>query len=368
LFPLSHASERFIADWGLLEERAVEGNMCQSPHFVLPAMQYLEPRKPLMQLAIYRHDNQGEQLIGTGTFIAQPPVASFPLPHLEAYRDLHTLLTGLLLDRDGCWLALEALGAYLSSLQVVWSGISFRGRLADGALDKVGLAQRTSASMSWSEHERYQRAVLFPGKAQDEAEALLGAGGLGKDLRRKRARLDKLGRVEVRVSVGGEIGEETIETFLRLEHGGWKGENASSLLARPGHADFFRDMTRNFAGAGRAFFCELLLDGRVIASSSNYISGRVGFAFKIGWDPEFASAGPGLLVELELMRWLGSGGLEVDYIDSGAAPGSYIERLWRDRIELTSGILAGGNVGVAVLPMVTAARKVKRAIFGISSG
>jgi hypothetical protein len=199
-----------------------------------------------MQLAIYRHDNNAEQLIGTGTFIARPPAASFPLPHLEAYRDLHTLLTGLLVDRDSCWLALETLGAYLSSSRVEWSGISFRGRFAGGVLDKLRLEQQISAPMSWHEHERYQRAVLIPSKAKDEVKALIDTGSLGKDLRRKRARLEKLGRVESRVIVGREIGEETIETFLRLEHRGWKGENASSLMARPGHADFFRDMTGVF--------------------------------------------------------------------------------------------------------------------------
>jgi CelD/BcsL family acetyltransferase involved in cellulose biosynthesis len=157
---------------------------------------------------------------------------------------------------------------------------------------------------------------------------------------------------------------EVIETFLRLENKGWKGEEQSSLLSQPKHAEFFRDMAQRFAADGRAFFCELLLDGRVIASSSNFVSGRVGFAFKIGWDGDFAAVGPGILNELELMRWLGEGGLDIDYMDAGAMEGAYIQRLWKTVTDVKSGVLVGGNVGTAILPALNFARGVKRAVLG----
>lgn len=367
LFPTALAGKEFIDDWLDLEKRAVEGNMFLSPHFILPALQYLT-RKPLLQLAIFRRDGERDCLIGVGTFVARPPAVGFPLPHLEAYESPHTFLTGMLLDRDNQWLALETLGTYLSRSTVQWCGLKFARRLADGALDQVHQDQTITSRLGWDEYGRQGRAILCPDNAAETLMSLTTNGSLGKDLRRKRARLEKLGRVESRVLVGKAVTAETIETFLRLEDMGWKHEGGTSVAVQSGHADFFRDMTRRFARDGRALFCELLLDGRVIASSSNYVSGKLGFAFKIGWDPDFASAGPGFLNELELMRWLGERRLEIDYMDSGAAEGAYIQRLWQSRREVVSGILVGGNIGNAILPALTVARDVKRAVMGRSTG
>lgn len=361
-FPSTRIDEGFVADWVALEGRAVDGNACLSPHFVLPALQYLDPRKRTVLLSIVRTDSTGDRLIGLGVFVARPPTRRFPLPHLEAYRSRHTFLTGMLLDQDFQWLALEGLAAYLSSGKIHWSGLEFQDRLADSALDQIHQNRTITSPLRWSEYYRQHRAILSPENAAPMLDAALSEGSLGKDLRRKRSRLEKLGKVESRVLVGTEVDDEAIERFLHLENLGWKQENGSSLLGQPDHAEFFRDMTRRFAAAGRAVFCELMVDGRVIASSSNYISGRVGFAFKIGWDPEFASAGPGLLNELVLMRWIAERRFDLDYFDSGSVEGSYIERLWKERREVVSGVIVGGNVGLTILPAIAAARTLKRAL------
>jgi CelD/BcsL family acetyltransferase involved in cellulose biosynthesis len=363
LLPIAQADDPFVAAWLDLESRAVEGNMFLSPHFLLPAVQYLSRARVLL-LAIFRRDGAHEHLIGLGAFVARPPTARFPLPHLDAFRSPHTFLTGVLLDRENHVLALEALGAYLSSPTVQWCGIEFRNKLADAALSHIHREHGPTFPLRWAEYSRQRRAILHRDTVSERHEALFSEGGLGKDLRRKRQRLDKLGRSNARVLVGKEVTSETIENFLRLENMGWKGENKSSLLSQPKHADFFRDMAQRFSADERAFFCELRLEGRVIASSSNFVSGRTGFAFKIGWDPEFASVGPGLLAELELMRWLGGGGLDIDYVDSGSVEGAYIQRLWKSSTYLASGVLVGGNVGAAILPALNVARSVKRAVLG----
>jgi CelD/BcsL family acetyltransferase involved in cellulose biosynthesis len=363
LVPVAQVRDAFIANWLDLEARAEEGNLFLSPHFILPALRLLTRQRVLL-LKIFRRDGPQEQLIGLGTFVARPPTAQFPLPHLEAYCSPHTFLTGMLLDRDHHWLALEALSAYLSSAMVQWCGIEFRDCLADGIHGNFHGEQTGTLPVRWSEYYRRRRAILPRAEAAARHAELLASSGLGKDIRRKLRRLGKLGRVDTRVLVGREVTAEAIETFLQLENQGWKRDNQTSLLSQASHAEFFRDMATRLAAEGRAFFCELLLDGRVIASSSNFVSGRIGFAFKIGWDREFADAGPGLLSELELMRWFGEGRLDIDYIDSGAAEGSYIERLWGTATDLASGVLVGGNVGTAVLPALSLARDLKRVVVG----
>jgi hypothetical protein len=360
VFPMSRVDDGFVAEWLDLEARASEGNAFLSPHFVLPALQHLEPRKRLVLVGIFRNDGANDQLIGLGAFIARPPKPQFPLPHLEAYRSPHTFLTGMLLDRDHQWLAVAGLGAYLSSARVPWCGIGFSDRLADSALDQIYQDESVTSMVRWSEYYRHRRAILVPSTAPQMYETVLADGDFGKELRRKRRRLDEKGTVTWRCLLGKEVTSETIEIFLHLENQGWKREHGKSLLSRPGHAEFFRDMVERFSTAGRTFFTELSLDGRVIASTSNFISGKVGFAFKIGWDDEFAAVSPGLLNELELMNWADRDLASLDFIDSGAAEGSFIDRFWRDSRDVVAGILTGGYVGAAVLPAISIARRLKR--------
>lgn len=362
LCPLAQVDDALLAEWGELESRLGEGNMFLSPHFIQPAVKYLDPRKRVLILAIHRHDSSGERLIGLGAFIARPPAVRFPLPYLESYRSPHTFLTGLLLDQDNRWLALEGLGAYLASATIQWCGVEFADRLADSALDQIHQDQAMTSLVRWSEYYRHRRAILRPLAASEMLAQVLADGSFGKDLRRKRRRLEEKGNVDWYFRSGHDVTPECIETFLRLEDQGWKTEEGKSMLSRPSHADFFREMSKRFAENGRAFFTELTLDGRVIASTSNFISGNTAFAFKIGWEHEFASVSPGLLNELELMQHAEQCLPSIDFIDSGAIEGSFIERLWRESRQVATGIITGGYAGAAVLPAIAIARRLKRGL------
>jgi hypothetical protein len=357
---MTQVDDAFIADWVALEARSVEENAFLSPHFVLPALKYLDPRKRVVLLGIHRSEGGADQLIGVGPFVTRPPMARFPLPHLEAYRSPHTFLTGILLDRDHQWLALSALGAYLSSAHLQWCGVEFEDRLADGALDQIYRDDTVTSLVRWSEYYQHRRAILVPATAPESVATLLTSGNLGKELRRKRRRLEEKGEITWQFRAGKDVTPECIETFLRLEDQGWRAEDGKSMLSKPGHADFFREAFTRFANAGRAFFTELSLNGQVIASTSNLISGDVGFAFKIGWDTRYASVSPGLLNELEMMRHAGEHLHSFRFIDSGAAEGSFIEQLWRDCRYVSTGILTGGYAGAAVLPAISIARRLKR--------
>lgn len=359
LCPLADIDDRVLAEWDELESRRAGGIMYLSSRFILPASRYLDPKRRLLIMTIRRGTPSDDQLIGLGVFVARPPSMRFPLPHLEAYRSKHTPLTGMLLDTKHHAHALAGIASYLSSVSSPWCGIRFESMFANGHLDRTD-ASGVTPTVRWDEQYRHRRAVLTPANASVIREAVLADGRLGKELRRKRRRLEELGTVGWRFVSGRDVSEEVIETFLRLEHQGWKAERRSSLLSNAADAEFFRAMSAGFAAQERAFFTELTLDGRVIASTSNFISGNVGFSFKIGWDQEFAAVSPGLLNELELMRHAGQclGGLS--YIDSGASEGAFIERLWRERCEVATGTLTGGYTGPAILPALSVARRLKR--------
>jgi CelD/BcsL family acetyltransferase involved in cellulose biosynthesis len=153
---------------------------------------------------------------------------------------------------------------------------------------------------------------------------------------------------------------DPVETFLHLEHLGWKGANRTSLRSSPLDEAFFRDLVA-LSGPG-AFFTELLVDGSVIASTSNFRIGDNGFAFKSGYHPEFSEASPGLLNEIFLLEHLEQAS-DLAYLDSGAVEGSYMDTLWPDRDILYSGIVTASAFTRQVTSLMSGVRSIKRRLY-----
>ncbi len=140
---------------------------------------------------------------------------------------------------------------------------------------------------------------------------------------------------------GTDVSDSQSEALLRVEAMGWK--HASALLATPERAQFFREMVRACGEHGFMFFCELLLDGTVIASTSNFSVNGYGFAFKVGNDPTFAKFSPGYLVEYEFLQSSAQTCPDLHELESGSVPGSFIEVLWPERIPMVAGHLVDGK-------------------------
>ena len=102
------------------------------------------------------------------------------------------------------------------------------------------------------------------------------------------------------------------------------------------------------------------MNGKVIASTSNLISGCAGFAFKIGWDEAFSKLGPGILNEVEFMKYFPELLPSIKYVDSGAGDGSFIEKLWPDHVSLVSGFYVSNPTMKPLLQGIDFLRKVKR--------
>jgi hypothetical protein len=154
-----------------------------------------------------------------------------------------------------------------------------------------------------------------------------------------------------------------MDDFIRLEHSGWKGDEGTSLYSNPNHRRFFYEMMAGFNETGRAFFTELSLNGKNISSTSNLISGKAGFAFKVGWDIEYAKYGPGILNEIKTLEHGQESLSDIEYIDSSAAQNSYINRFWPGRRDICEGMFSLTPVGHTVLAGIKMARKMKNSLF-----
>ncbi len=360
-YGLHELDSRILQKWQDLEERAIESNAYLSPSFIVPALKYLTPSLRPLIICIESILGGDHRLAGVGVFEYKTGTRSFPLPHVRAYLSPHSYLSGLLIDKDIVEPTLTSFFNYFRSFRGCY-GIKFENRTADTQMAQQLDLVASHLKIPWIERKRKKRAILIIRKADGNLPVGPPLHKKSKSWRRSMKFLSNMGNVDWQLLSGKQIDRDCIDRFLNLEHRGWKGAEGTSLLSKPHEEAFFREMISGFAQNGRAFFTELAIDDRVIASTSNLISAKAGFAFKVGWDKEFAEGSPGILNEIELIENAAKAFPQLAYIDSGAEEGSYIDKLWTDRYALVSGFYATRALAKPVLAAVEYARSIKRAL------
>jgi len=345
---------RTIESWAALEQRAADCNPFLSPHFVRPALAYLTPASD-MRLVLVETDGPEPRLVALGVFECAPFSRHFPMAHLRSYRSPHSFLSGVLVDAAWGSVALDALLAFLKEGERGNTAVHWSYLAGDSSLCKT-----LRASSAWYEEDTTRRAFLDPADCGEPFLSQHLSADRKKDLRRRERRLNEIAPLHWRLLRGDQVDERCIDTFLRLEDAGWRNARRSSLLTKPGHEAFFRAMVGGFAPEGRIFFTELVLGDKVIASTSNLLLGNAAFAFKLGWDATYASMAPGILNEIALVRQIPDQLPGLAYLDSGAAPGSFLESLYRGRREMVSGCYALSGMSGYLLQGLAWARRIKR--------
>lgn len=354
-----------VEAWSALESRAIEPNAYLSPHFVLAATRWLTPDERAKVFFVEKVARESVELVGVGVFSESGPTKQLPIRTLAGYRSRHSFLSGLLLDREWAVPALRALLDSVSDVLPQCKAVVIPSVWNDGALATASEADAQAFEHKPRISNLVPRAILIP----SEVEALLSDKALAsriRDLDRRQRRLRDKGKVSWRCLQGESLSADVVEHFLALEHMGWKGESGTSLRSLPQDESFFRDMVAGFASEGRVIFTELTLDDVPIASTCNLVSGRAGFAFKIGWDPKYRSASPAFINELELIRHAKACFAEIDCFDSGASPTSYINALWTTRRTLATLSIPTGALGAHALRLASLASQVRRRAYSPS--
>ena len=329
------------AQWRDLESRALEPNAYLSARFVLPALACLPASAPVWAVSVHEGAGSGGALCALGLFQACAPRALFPVPHAQVYATLHSFLGGLLLDAGT---AHQALHAMLDGLSRRTSGLRLHRMPADGPTARLLRTVVAERGDTWHEEVLTERACIVPAAGSAGRWRAHASPSRLRHHERQRRKLAERGRTSWHYLRGDAVQDSTIDTFIALEHAGWKGAQGTSLASDARQERFFRQMIRAFRADGDVFFTELRLRDEVIASTCNLRSSGDGFAFKVCFDPRYAKFSPGLLNELGFLEALDQAVDDFRFIDSGAEPGSFIEGLWPDRLPLLSGSIALGRM------------------------
>ncbi len=335
--PHENMDETFIAHWKNLEERCYEENIYLSPEFVLSSTQYLSSPSDLYTLAVY--DNNTSQLLGLGLFIFCKRSQFCPFPHLIAFHSKHSYLSGLLLDKTQ---PKDIAQALFTGIKQVWRhiyAVQFN-HITESFAQDILLEPSSKSNFKWYPGHSQQRAYLDITQLADKQWDEHLSRKDRQNYRRNLKKLEQLGEVSWKYIQGDDINEQHIETFLYLENKGWKGDSQSSLQVQEKDCQFFKSMMQELLRQKKVFFYELHLDDKVIASTCNFSCEHMGFAFKIGWDLDYAAYSPGVMNELLFLKYIQENidTLTIQHIDSGADEKSFINRYWPERKTLVSGI------------------------------
>ncbi|QDU37371.1 hypothetical protein Mal4_16820 [Maioricimonas rarisocia] len=333
LLPVDALTTQDMSRWQQLASRAASANPFIEPDFVVP----------LVETGIVRHECKlvVVEHAATSSWMAAavvhecPPSAKRPLPRLAALDSPYTFLDQPLIDAHTRHHAVRTMLESLSQ-QRQWHGLRFRRQPADSPLLRQ---EPTEAGVhQLCDHTWSRAAVKLNDVSRDQLLSRCSRSRR-KSLRRNRDAARRQGGMSFRLVWPTPDDHRAVERFLHLEQMGWKGNAGTALASRPRHHRFFREMVRRFSQRQAVCFGELMVGSDVIASSCNLVGSDTLFAFKIGWNPDFARFAPGYWAEIELAHTVAETTPTLQMIDSCSVPGSYTESVWPDRRAMTASVL-----------------------------
>lgn len=350
---LSVPTDSDLGQWRELAAQAISPNPFLEPEYVLPLMRGLGQGAGVRLLVV--HD--GSEWRACLPVHTPDRWHQIPLRSVSTWRGhvLYGLLGTPLVSPDR---PDESLSLLLDRMRVADPRAKFAG--FDWVADDRAMSEPLGAALASLTptplvFDRFERAALCRRPEPTYTEETLGSKRR-RELRRQRRKLEEAldGPLEM-VDCAGD--EDALDRFVAIESGGRKGKRGVVLDADRGHLAFFKQMCTGFAEQGRLQLFELRSADRVTAAKCNLLAGDTIFLFKIAYDETWSSYSPGILLELEMLKFFHEKS-EANFMDSCADPNNaMINRLWPDRRPITShAVPTSGLTGRASRAVLTAAR------------
>lgn len=123
------------------------------------------------------------------------------------------------------------------------------------------------------------------------------------DFRRSRRHAEELGNVSAQILVpaAGEI-DDLIDLAFAIENRSWKGEQGAALARDPAQGEFYRRYARCAANRGKLRIGLLHVGGQTAAMQLSVVHAGALWVLKVGYDPQFQRASPGILLMVEQIK------------------------------------------------------------------
>lgn len=327
--PVAEMDVNLVEAWSDLARQTSEPNIFYEHWFLLPALAHLDHSHDLQLFLLWSGEPHDSQLLGLLPLGPHKRYGRWPVPYVQNWMH-HNCFLGTPLVRKGFEsLFWEKLLSALDSSD--WPGfLHINGMTINGPLDQALRAVCGGQKRRCDLVHSAARALLQSDLSSDDYQRATLRGKKRKEWRRLSKRLNEKGNLSYGQHLDGEGLDHWIDEFLELEQAGWKGKNGSALASAPETSAFFRQCVAGAAAAGQLERRDIRLDGKPLAMLVNFLSAPGAFGFKTAFDEDYSRFSPGVLLQIENLKFLDLGKLE--WIDSCAAQDHpMIDHLWSDR-------------------------------------
>jgi hypothetical protein len=148
-----------------------------------------------------------------------------------------------------------------------------------------------------------------------------------------------------------------VDEFLTMEAAGWKGADGGAYAARPGHADFLKQMCSNFRDSGNLQLLSLRTGDQTLAMQLMLAAGDTLYGHATTYDEGYAALSPGIQLQVESFQ-LFHAQPRFRLLDSCADPdNTTVNRLFPDRRDLVNLVIGSGLLGRAIVSLAPAGRR-----------
>ncbi len=364
--------ERYVSAWEDLAANAIEPNVFYEPWMTLPAIRAFGEGQRLQFALILASE--------TSSSIGSPVLYGiFPLEKQSQYNGLGRKLpfkTLRLWKHKYCYLCtplvragfgkevIEAFFEWLAEGSHDCSLMEFNFIAGDGLFYQNLHDYFDRHFKSYYISTSFMRALFRP---DTDAAAYVRArlNRSRRELNRIERRLSERGQIEYLALEPGERVDAWIEDFLTLEGISWKGMAGRALIQAEADRRYFVEIAKEGFHRGQLTMFALRLDGRPISQHCGFSSGPGVFAFKDAFDEQYARYSPGVLLNLEIIRWLHERS-DIRWMDSCADPfHPTLDRLLTDRRTIHDVVVGAGKFqGDCVVAATPLLRLLNRKLLG----
>jgi CelD/BcsL family acetyltransferase involved in cellulose biosynthesis len=289
-----------VPEWHALYARCAETTSFQNPHWLVPWARHFIANG---NLRVYAHSEHGRLVAVLPLFVyGEPARAALLGAGISDYLDALVDPTW----SSGAGTLSKLLGSAAESVQAI--------ELHDLPDSSPLLLAHSSASnalcIDRSEYLRCPRLAL-----NGDRQAFLNGlpGWLQRNLRQGRNRLNRLGRVEMRVAEPAQV-PEFLESLFQLHGKEWQARGQTGVLAENAVQSFHREAAVGLVNDQELELIGLSLDDRLIGVVYSLVRGA-SHQYLSGIDPDFSRCNLGSLLIFEaIARALAKGFSVYDFL------------------------------------------------------